>query len=105
MGDTMTQTSGNEEIEFAFGDNEIDGVCCPAIGAGYAPNKGDVSTEVAEMYDQIAEEHFEQIEGTAPSHEVGHCWKEAVQRTEEKYGYSSELAEAAREIADHWGWL
>lgn len=107
--------------EYAFGHNEVDGCKCPAVVAGYEPDKEGYTLDVAEAFDRVVRGDNDDCAGTIPEPEARDAWKELVDRyreTVEEYEHDFEDSipngthktyvermNRAKEIGDELGWL
>jgi hypothetical protein len=84
---------------FAVGSDFRDGYACPAQVAGWSPNVGDESTEIAELYDYFAGPD----ERAVPEDEARGYWMEAIRDARDER--RDHIAEMGEEIAKELGWL
>ncbi|UBF21453.1 hypothetical protein HRTV-21_gp87 [Halorubrum virus HRTV-21] len=91
---------------FAYGKDTIGGCCCPAVAAGFAPNTGDESTEIAETYDYyVGEFGYENADSTLTEEEAREVWLAAVESIEQDEYAAERKARVGKDIAEDLGWL
>ncbi|UBF20292.1 hypothetical protein M1M41_gp039 [Halorubrum sodomense tailed virus 4] len=91
---------------FAYGKDTIGGCCCPAVAAGFAPNTGDESTEIAETYDYYVRElDLGNAHSVIPEEKARQAWLAAVESIEEDEYAADRKARVGRDIAEDLGWL
>jgi hypothetical protein len=95
---------------YAFGDNRVHNVPCPAIAAGWAPMDGDESMEISEAFDGQADWDHPDVtmvgtrEGHVPEKLARTWWAEAMRSLATVYPIQNEHMRAAYDIADELGW-
>jgi hypothetical protein len=87
--------------EYAFGDDEMQGVQCPARQAGYEPSEGDESTRWAEAWDDRVQLLTGLDEGVVPEQTARQEWIKVIERSDA----GSDGLRVAEEIAMLNGWL
>lgn len=91
---------------FAYGKDTIGGCCCPAVAAGYAPNTGDESTEIAETYDYYVRElDLDNADSIITEKEARQAWLAAVKSIEQDEYAADRKARLGEDIAEDLGWL
>ncbi|WP_144797604.1 hypothetical protein [Halorubrum depositum] len=91
---------------FAYGKDTIGGCCCPAVAAGYAPNTGDESTEIAETYDYYVRElGLDNADSIITEEEARQAWLAAVESIEQDEYAADRKARLGEDIAEDLGWL
>lgn len=76
---------------FAYGDNQIDGCPCPVLATGREMT--GMLIDIAERYDQMAQDRFEDHEGTVPFETAKELWQETVDQLREDRDRHRELSE------------
>ena len=91
---------------FAYGKDTIGGCCCPAVAAGYAPNTGDESTEIAETYDYYVRElDLDNADSIITEKEARQAWLAAVESIDQDEYAADQKARLGEDIAEDLGWL
>lgn len=89
--------------QFAYGKDTIEDCACPAVAAGYSPGSGDVSTRVAEEYDDMVRTWgYANADSTLSEERAKKCWLAALERLENRGLYGQDVA---RDIAEELDWI
>ena len=92
--------------KFAYGKDTIGGCSCPAVAAGYAPNTGDESTEIAETYDHyVGEFGLGNADSIITEEEAREAWLAAIESIEGDEYAAERKARVGKDIAEDLGWL
>jgi hypothetical protein len=76
------------------------------VAAGYAPNTGDESTEIAETYDYYVRElNLSNADSIISEEEARQAWLAAVESIEEDEYAADRKARVGKDIAEDLGWL
>lgn len=93
---------------FAYGDDEIRGISCPATTKTFQKTPGNAVVLVADAYDDIAQKKKGRGEGTIPADDAKEWWKKAIQRveSEDRDGPSCKkvAVEEAKQVQEDLGW-
>lgn len=97
------------ETKFAYGRDTIGGYSCPAVAAGYVPDIGDESIELAEWYDEeVRALGYGSAESIIPEEHAKEAWLSVIETMElpgNRLRYEERELKIAREIAEELGWL
>lgn len=92
--------------EFAYGENEIDGTCCPAMTVGIHPGElGNQVNQITGRYDRSIREN-EDLDrfGVVDEETARDHWLKAIEELEERKGEDHPAVQEGREIAEKLGW-
>ena len=92
---------------FAFGDNRVDDCECPAVAAGFSPERDSHLLNFIAHYDAIAQFNAKKPStGTLSEHNSKACWLHTIRELEKsRYLIDLQAADAGRAVAIELGWL
>lgn len=91
--------------KYAYGDDEVEGVKCPASAAGYCPSDGDKSAAIAEEYDEQAIMLSLGYKGVISEDQARKAWQRAIDAiARERYESWEDDAGVGEEIQSSLGW-
>jgi uncharacterized protein YfaP (DUF2135 family) len=76
------------------------------VAAGFAPNTGDESTEMAETYDYYVRKYgYGNADSVLTEEEAREVWLAAIESIEEDEYAAERKARVGRDVAEELGWL
>lgn len=97
----MTDNTNDSRL-FAFGRNEYNGCECPAVTAGFDPEKSQFVADVVKEYDRIISRGRAESVGIVDERQAKHAWISTIK--EFNYRDAPRKAEIACEAAKELGW-
>lgn len=91
--------------KFAVGTDEVCGIGCPAVQAGFQPSNQDDTLDVAKLYDNEVRELAGHDENVVPEPIARRAWLQALTVGRNRWGDGDPAIEAGEEVATELEWL